>query len=269
MRRASVRLPLAVALLLSTSCRDARDTRLEGRVAEPEILPPAAVRRPSSFESTAEAGQPRVDEAAQMRPTVLALFAQAKVAFPPSQLLLRGFKKEKQLEMWAAAEEKGPLSLVATYEICAASGDLGPKRREGDWQVPEGYYEVDFYHPRSRFYLALRVSYPNESDRILGDRDHPGSAIMIHGRCSSIGCLAMSDERIAEIWVAATAMRDRGRKVAIHLFPTRDMAGLVRTAERGEHLAFWKNLAEGFDAFERDHVARAVTVSADGRYHLR
>jgi murein L,D-transpeptidase YafK len=114
------------------------------------------------------------------------LFASAKVAFPPRQLLLRAFKKEKQLEVWASSKEGEALQHVANYEICRLSGGLGPKKKEGDWQVPEGFYAIDHYKDKSDYYLALRVNYPNRRDRQLR---YSGSAIMIHGRCVSIGCL--------------------------------------------------------------------------------
>src|SRR5262245_59916465 len=123
MRRALMCLQIAATVLLSASCRDACGVPRPGPAlaGAPEILPASSLRKPTSFVSSAEGGKPRIDEAAQRRPTVLALFEQARVAFPPGQVLLRGFKKEKELELWAGSDEKGPLSLVATYEICAAS----------------------------------------------------------------------------------------------------------------------------------------------------
>src|SRR5262249_47740657 len=149
------------------------------------------------------------------------------------QLLLRAFKKERRLEMWAAARAGEALTHVTTYEICKASGELGPNRQEGDGQTPEGVYTLDQYNPASHFYPAVRVSYPNASDRILGDKRHPGNEIMIHGRCVSIGCLAMSDERIQEIWLASASLRNAGGVVHVHIFPSRDMAGLVAAAPEG------------------------------------
>ena len=121
------------------------------------------------------------------------LFDDAKVPFPPRQLLLRGFKKEKELEVWAAAKKSGPLTHIATYEICFMSGHEGPKRKQGDLQVPEGFYVVDVFNKGSDFFLSLGLNYPNDYDRRL---KRTGSAIMIHGACVSIGCLAMTDERI-------------------------------------------------------------------------
>jgi murein L,D-transpeptidase YafK len=91
---------------------------------------------------------------------------------------------------------------------------------------------------------------------------------MIHGKCASVGCLAMSDERIQEIWIAATALRYAGGVVHLHIFPSRDMAGLVARSEGQEHHAFWANLKEGFDGFERRKTLPTVRVDRDGRYRF-
>lgn len=157
---------------------------------------------------------------------------------------------------------------MTTYEICFASGTIGPKRREGDQQVPEGYYVINFFNAASRFHLAMQVSYPNASDRRLGGPGSPGGEIMIHGHCVSAGCLAMTDERIEELWVMGTAVRDRGERVHVHLFPTRDMASLLTSAEHPEHHDFWANLKQGLDRFERSHRLPQVRFDAQGRYRF-
>lgn len=235
---------------------------------EPAESPP--VRFATRWRSSAEAGLARIAEAeAAKTADVKALFAGAGVSFPPAQMLLRGFKQDHRLELWAAGRAGSALVHVTTYEICRASGELGPKRRQGDLQVPEGFYTLSQYNPQSRYHLAMLVSYPNLADRILGDRIDPGNEIMIHGRCVSIGCLAMSDERIQELWIAASALRFAGGVVHVHLFPARDLAGLIAGNEHPEHRAFWENLREGKDLFERGHVLPTVRVDPDGRYRFR
>jgi murein L,D-transpeptidase YafK len=205
---------------------------------------------------------------AAKRDVVKGLFAAAGVSFPPAQILLRAFKQESQLELWAASGATDKLALVATYGICAASGELGPKRKQGDQQVPEGFYTLSAYNPASRYHLAMQVSYPNYSDRLLGDKRDPGSEIMIHGRCASVGCLAMSDERIQELWVATTALRNLGGVVHVHVFPARDLGALLASEEQKEHHAFWANLKEGLDSFEARRRLPLVRVKADGRYEF-
>lgn len=232
-----------------------------------EEVPP--VRMPTEWASGTINGGKRMEEAkAAKLDIVKGLFSGAGVTYPPSQILLRGFKREKRVEVWAASDITGPLTHVTTYEICYASGELGPKRKEGDRQVPEGFYGVNYYNPASSYHLAFQVSYPNQSDRILGDKRTPGSEIMIHGNCVSIGCLAMSDERIQEIWLAVTSARDRGGKIDVHLFPTRDMAGLIATTDQKQHIPFWQNIKEGFDYFQTKKIVPRVTVDKEGRYRF-
>jgi murein L,D-transpeptidase YafK len=200
---------------------------------------------------------------------VRGLFAEAEVAFPPAAMLLRAFKKEKRLELWGASRAGEPLTHVTTFEVCAISGTLGPKRKQGDLQVPEGFYTLtDWEAPRMHF-LSLLVSYPNASDRVLGSRGDPGGDIMIHGRCHSKGCLSMSDEGITEIYVAVRAFRRAGGTTRVQVFPSRDMAGLIAETSDPALRAFWENLAEGLDQFERDHRLLDVEVDAEGRYHFR
>jgi hypothetical protein len=228
------------------------------------------IRKWTGWYSTTAGPLARVEEAKVAKLDVVkGLFAKAGVAFPPSQMLLRAFKKERHLEMWAASRADAPLSLVATYEICSLSGALGPKRKQGDHQVPEGFYTLSEYNPASSFYLAMLVSYPNLSDRILGDKLDPGSEIMIHGKCASVGCLAMSDERIQEIWMATTALRYAGGVVHVHIFPSRDMPSLIAAEGDADRRAFWANLQEGFDLFEAKHRLPSIRIEPSGRYLFR
>ncbi len=194
------------------------------------------------------------------------LFKDAGVEFPPRQLMLRGFKAERHLEVWAATARSGALTHVATYEVCYASGDAGPKRREGDGQVPEGFYHLDYFNKRSNFHLSFRVNYPNASDKVLGVRGNLGSAIMIHGDCVSIGCLAMSDERIEELWVMARTMNKLKRRVYVHLFPTRYIDALIKEDYDNKHIPFWQNIKEGYDMFEAKKILPSVSVNRKGTY---
>jgi hypothetical protein len=143
------------------------------------------------------------------RPVVEQLFDDADVKFPPAELLLRAFKAEKELEVWASSARGGEMTRVATYGICRISGELGPKRREGDLQVPEGFYRIDYFWPDPSFWLSAKVSYPNPLDKQLGG-GAPGGDIMIHGDCASIGCISLSDERMEELWVMGTSPHGPG-----------------------------------------------------------
>lgn len=196
------------------------------------------------------------------------------MAYPPEELYLRAFKHERELEVWAGARGK-PLTKVKTYPFCAASGELGPKRRQGDLQVPEGFYTIDLFNPWSAYHLSMRVSYPNESDRILGRRPL-GGAIMVHGNCVSIGCIAIEDDPIEELYVLTQDARAKmDRQVPIHIFPRRlDAAGLAELAKlphATEQLrAFWRGLEPGWRLFEETRRPPRVSVDpTTGAYRVR
>lgn len=230
----------------------------------------ADVRRPTEWQGDDSVPGARRAEAALVnrRAVVEALFDEAGVTFPPAQVFLRVFKKEGELEAWAASEKGGEMKRIATYQVCKMSGEIGPKRREGDMQVPEGFYRIEYFWPDSSFYLAGKVSYPNGLDRQLGGPS-PGSDIMLHGGCASIGCISMSDERMEELYVMGTSVHFKGEPVSIHIFPTREMRELLDGGEHPEHHAFWENLAEGLESFERSHRVPVVQIGSRGKYEFR
>ncbi len=126
-----------------------------------------------------------------------------KISYPPEHLYLVGLKAEKELRVYAS-ESNSDSKLLHTYEILAASGESGPKLKQGDWQVPEGFYKVEAFNPNSRYHLSLRVNYPNNEDKnnaAKEKRTNLGGDIMIHGSNASVGCLAMGDDAIEEIYV--------------------------------------------------------------------
>jgi murein L,D-transpeptidase YafK len=204
---------------------------------------------------------------------VRALFTARKLAWPPSGVLIRIFKEDKALELWGRQRD-GAWALVKEYAICASSGALGPKRREGDLQVPEGFYAVNHFNPTSQYHLALGVSYPNTSDRILGGQGPLGGQIYIHGNCVTIGCVPIEDEFIEEVYLAALEAHAAGQdQVPIHIFPTRlTDEGLARLSkahpDEAELIDFWKNLKEGYDLFENGHQLPKVVVDPKGRYRF-
>jgi murein L,D-transpeptidase YafK len=216
---------------------------------------------------------PRVRTAAREKDELLGqLFAAKNLSYPPRTILLRAFKKEALLELWAEEAPGGGYTLVKTYPICATSGKLGPKRSFGDEQVPEGFYELDWFNPQSNFYLSLHVSYPNQSDRILGSRQNPGGDIFLHGNCVTIGCLPITDDGIKEVyWLAVLAKTSGQTHLPIEIFPARlpdraldQLASENRSAP--QVVEFWKNLKEGFDYFEKRHRPAIVRITRGGKY---
>ena len=178
-------------------------------------------------------------------------------------VFLRIFKLESALEIWM--EKDGRYQLFTTYPICLWSGRLGPKLAEGDRQAPEGFYSVtrEELNPNSRWHRSFSLGFPNEFDRAHG---RTGSFIMVHGGCQSIGCFAMTDDVVDEIWRLVTAALDAGQPAFnVQVFPFR-MTEQNLAARRGNQWSgFWADLKKGYDAFERTHVPPVVSV-CDGRY---
>lgn len=175
-----------------------------------------------------------------------------------SPIFIRIFKKEKDLELWVKKEET--FSLFCTYRIAALSGLLGPKLSEGDRQAPEGFYFVtpSQMNPNSRFHLSFNLGYPNQYDKA---RKRTGSALMVHGNRVSIGCFAMTDPKMEEIYALAdAALRNGQAYFRVHCFPFRMTADNMKRHGTSKWIAFWRNLKTGHDFFEKMKQPPSVGV---------
>jgi len=182
-----------------------------------------------------------------------------------SPMLVRVYKQEAELEVWKQASG-GRYALLKTYPICRWSGQLGPKKNEGDRQVPEGFYAVSSgqLNPNSKYYLSFDVGYPNAYDRSLG---RSGGDIMVHGACSSRGCFAMTDREIAEIYAVARESLSGGQPTfQVQSFPFRMTAENMVRHRRNPNYGFWRNLKEGADSFEI--TKQPVEVAACGARYV-
>ena len=187
------------------------------------------------------------------------------------EMYIRVFKNDKIVEVWLKSKEKKEYQLFKTYNICASSGVLGPKRMQGDGQVPEGFYNVAAFNPYSSYYLSLGVSYPNASDKIIG-KGNLGGDIMIHGNCVTIGCMPLTDTYIKEVYILAVEARNSGQQtIPVHIFPTKlDESGMIFLTKESSGntvlLDFWKNLKKGYDYFEQNKIVPKVAVDKVGKY---
>ncbi|MBM6593383.1 L,D-transpeptidase family protein [Microvirga pudoricolor] len=175
-------------------------------------------------------------------------------------ILIRSYKKEAEMEVWKRGSN-GRYALLKTYPICRWSGQLGPKVKEGDRQAPEGFYTVSAgqMNPNSAYYLSFDTGFPNAYDRSFG---RSGSALMVHGSCSSRGCFAMTDQNIAEIYaLARDAMASGQRGFQFQSYPFRMTAKNLAQHRMDPNIAFWKNLKEGSDYFEVTKDEPRVAVS--------
>jgi murein L,D-transpeptidase YafK len=181
-----------------------------------------------------------------------------------SPLFIRIFKDSKELEAWLLGAN-GRYELFKSYSICDHSGELGPKLEAGDKQSPEGFYRVgaDQMNPWSKYHLSFNLGYPNEFDQA---HDRTGAALMVHGRCSSQGCFAMTDYYMDEIYTLADAALSGGQaEFQVHIFPFRLTTENIQSRRSSRWFDFWLNLKQGFDIFEKKRIPPRVEV-VDGTY---
>ena len=182
-------------------------------------------------------------------------------------VFIRIFKEEELLELWVRQADKSTYQLFRTYPVAARSGHLGPKLAEGDRQAPEGFYFVRprQMHPTSNYHLAFNLGYPNRYDQA---HQRTGSVIMVHGNRMSIGCYAMTDAKIEEIYTLCNAALGNGQPFfRVHCFPFRMSAERMREASGHPWLPFWQNLREGYALFEQSRIPPNTTVR-DKRYRF-
>ena len=183
------------------------------------------------------------------------------------ELYLRAFKLGRRVEVWARNRGQGRYQLLRSYTIAATSGKLGPKRRAGDGQVPEGCYHIDRYNPSSLYHLSLGLDYPSAIDRARGEQD-PGRDIFIHGSNVTIGCLPITDRYIEELYVLAVEARAAGQAaIPVHIFPFALTETDLEAHWHSPHYAFWQTLAPVYRYFEQHRTL--PPTDAAGTYVVR
>lgn len=174
-------------------------------------------------------------------------------------VFIRIFKQEKTLELWLR-HGQNKFNLFRSYPICRYSGELGPKTRQGDGQAPEGFYEVglDQLNPASEFHLSFNLGYPNRYERAQG---WTGDYLMVHGSCVSIGCYAMGDAGIDEIYtLVEAALRNGQKRVSVHAFPFRFEGRHAGLLANSKHRDFWLQLEAGYSIFEQTRLPPRIYV---------
>jgi len=200
-------------------------------------------------------------------------FQKQQLTWPPVAMYVRSFKYDRQLEVWVKGNLSEPFRLFKIYKVCMQSGTMGPKRMEGDYQVPEGFYHINDLNPNSLFHLSLGLNYPNASDKILSDSLRPGSNIYIHGNCVSTGCIPISDEPIEEVFFIASVVKEQGEEfIPVHVFPVRynvkkSMDYLKNIVGKDPVLTrFNNNIKIVFDQFETKKQLPLIMVNKKGEY---
>jgi murein L,D-transpeptidase YafK len=217
---------------------------------------------------------PRPDESFRRKEdTLQKQFEAKKLQWPAKYIYIRSFKYDSQMEVWVKNELNEPFKLFKTYKVCALAGTLGPKRMEGDYQVPEGFYYINEFNPNSTYYLSLGINYPNESDKVLSDLYRPGSSIYIHGSCVTVGCIPITDQQIDELYILAAYAKSRGQDyIPVHIFPVR--FNVARSVGYLENLTkddpslkqFAGKMEEAFNYFEKFRQLPVILIDDKGEY---
>jgi len=190
-------------------------------------------------------------------------------------LYLRAFKEEGILELWVKPKSKKQYTLVTSYPFFQGISILGPKKRLGDHQVPEGVYAIDYFNPKSLFNISLCINYPNTADAIRNTREtNLGGAICIHGGEASVGCLAITDLRIPNVYILAIEAKDKGQeKIPIHIFPSRltnkKLAELEKRFEENvDFVCLWRSLQTLYAYFEKEEKLPIIKTTSKGVYKI-
>ena len=215
----------------------------------------------------------RVETAFQEKEKLLRqLLEERQLKLEELNLFIRAFKKERQLEIWGKNSPDKTYKKITTYQFCRFSGQLGPKKKEGDRQIPEGAYQVDRFNPKSNYYLSLGLNYPNKSDRIRGDQHKPGSDIFIHGGCGTIGCIPITNDKIKELYVLAHSCRENGQEaIPVNIYPTKMTESNIQEIikEKPEHEQLWLELKELYDNFEKTKEIPEIEINELGAYQIK
>ena len=219
---------------------------------------------------------PRVENAFRLKEDSLKKqFADSGMVWPAKPLYLRSFKHDSQMEVWVRNSNKEAFRLFKTYKVCALSGSLGPKRMEGDYQVPEGFYYINELNPNSKYHLSLGLNYPNKADRLNSDQLNPGGEIYIHGTCATVGCIPIQNDQVEELYILSAYAQEQGQQfIPVHIFPVRFNNGksslvLQKALQADPGYQFFVNrLQEAYDYFEIYRKLPLVSINKKGQYTI-
>jgi murein L,D-transpeptidase YafK len=237
------------------------------------LVAPVCLPAQNSYISLKAGSTKAVSTFSKVEDSLQKQFEAKKLSWPPEQLYVRSFKYDRQVEVWVKGKAGEPFKLFKTYRMCMQSGTLGPKRMEGDYQMPEGFYYINEFKPNSNFHLALGLNYPNASDKLLSDSHRPGGDIYIHGGCVSTGCIAVSDQPIEEMYVLASNAKQQGHDfIPVHVFPVKynvkkSFEYLAQATKENQQLQkFAITLKAAYDYFEDKKQLPLILVNKKGEY---
>ncbi len=217
---------------------------------------------------------PRISEALKRKEDTLRRQFRAKnLPWPAKYMYIRSFKYDSELEVWVKYDLHQKYQLFKTYKVCALAGSLGPKRMQGDYQVPEGFYYINEFNPKSMYHLSLGLNYPNLSDRILSDSIQPGGDIYIHGKCVTTGCIPINDQQIEELYILAAHAKNEGQDfIPVHIFPIqfknpRSNVYLAKyLKDFPEYTSLTAGLKQAYQYFDKMKKLPVIMVNKNGEY---
>ena len=218
-------------------------------------------------------GDARIEESRKLKENILLQnLNKFNINHESINILITVYKTENVLEIHAKNEQDEIYERIISYAVCSRSGVLGPKRQAGDKQVPEGFYYIDRFNPLSSFYLSLGINYPNDADKIKSTAENMGGDIFIHGSCSTVGCVPMTDDKIKEIYLYALYARENGQaKIPVYIFPFKmnDANWKMYKKEYQDNetlISFWENIKTGYDKFIEEQKELSIEVDDNGDY---
>lgn len=198
---------------------------------------------------------------------------QKGLQWPVEQMYIRSFKYDSELQVWVKNKDSDTFTHFKNYKVCALAGSMGPKRMEGDYQVPEGFYYINEFNANSTYHLSLGLNYPNPSDKILSDAMRPGGEIYIHGSCVTVGCIPLTDPMIEELYVLSTFAKASGQQfIPVHIFSAKydnkkSNEYLEALFQKNHALKnFEQKLKKVYDFFNHNKKLPVVAVLPNGEY---
>ena len=207
--------------------------------------------------------------------TVVKTLAEHSISRDSLRIYLRAFKAEKIVELWAKNTCDTSFVRIKNFPICEISGNIGPKRRYRDLQVPEGFYHITQLNPYSKYYLSMQINYPNASDSIRGYKGQLGNLIFVHGECVSSGCIAITNDKIKELFVYCIEAYNSGQKeIEMTIFPTQlTDANYTRLttaySKNKDYTSLWADLKKSYDGFNQTNVPPVVKFLSDGTHEVK
>lgn len=217
---------------------------------------------------------PRISDVLKRKEdTLRKQFEEKRLPWPAKYIYIRSFKYDSQLEVWVKYDMNEKFRLFKTYKVCALAGSLGPKRMQGDYQVPEGFYYINEFNPNSQYHLSLGLNYPNVSDKILSDSEMPGGDIYIHGSCVTTGCIPVQNQQIEELYILAAHAKNQGQDfIPVHIFPIRftnpKSVGYLSRYMRDfpEYSEMAGELKHAYEYFDKTRELPLIMVNRKGGY---